>query len=272
MRLERPDGWLDYEVRGQGPAVVVVHGGGRRGKHYAPLAERLAPRFTVLTYDRRGRGGSSPLPPGHCLQTEIDDLRALCELGGARHVFGHSAGAVITLEAARVLPFDSVAVYEPPIGLERFTDLGWWPQFEAALAKGNEARAFALFASRMRFGPPAWLPVAVLEVGVRFLMRSEQGRELAALMHAVPGDMALAREVGADFERYRAVTVPVLLLGGGASPDYLPRSLDEVAARLPRVVRQVMPGQGHNAPDLTGVDETASLLVQWFTEGEPPRL
>jgi pimeloyl-ACP methyl ester carboxylesterase len=50
---------------------------------------------------------------------------------------------------------------------------------------------------------------------------------------------------------YRAIAVPVLLLGGSDSPTYLQRALDARETTLPRVRRVELLGVGHLAPDNT---------------------
>lgn len=260
-------GWLEWEKFGTaGPMVVLVHGGGRLGKHYRALAKALSGNFQVTTYDRRGHGGSSSLRADHSAATEANDLRELLEHVGASRVFGHSAGALVTLEAALITPLAKIAVYEPPAAFERFAPLEWWPDFLRALEEKNEAKAFALFASKLDFGPPRWLPIWALTLGVKVLMRGEQGPELAALMHTVPGDLAIARGLGADVERYRALSTPVLLMSGAQSPRFIQQGLAVLEPCVPRITHVRFPKQGHNAPDLTGVDETARALVEWFAE------
>ena len=83
-------------------------------RHHWPQA--LAPHFTVFAYDRRGRGESGDTPP-YAVEREVEDLDALInEAGGSAFVFGHSSGAVLALEAARLLPtkIKKLALYEPP--------------------------------------------------------------------------------------------------------------------------------------------------------------
>jgi hypothetical protein len=41
--------------------------------------------------------------PDHCIQKELEDLGSLLAKTGAHFVFGQSSGAVIALEASRVL-------------------------------------------------------------------------------------------------------------------------------------------------------------------------
>ena len=70
----------------------------------------------MFAYDRRGRGESGDTAP-YAVEREVEDIEALiAEAGGSAFVFGHSSGAVLALEAARLLPtrITRLAVYEPP--------------------------------------------------------------------------------------------------------------------------------------------------------------
>src|SRR5688572_10890576 len=82
---------IAYDVLGTGPALIVVGGAlsDRRGGR--ELAQRLAPHFTVYTYDRRGRGDSGAASI-HEVAREINDIEALIDrAGGSAHVHGASS-------------------------------------------------------------------------------------------------------------------------------------------------------------------------------------
>jgi pimeloyl-ACP methyl ester carboxylesterase len=107
---------IAFDQSSQGPALILVASASATRKDQVSLAAALAPHFTVLAYDRRGRGESGDTAPYAALR-EIEDLDALItEAGGAAFVFGHSSGAVLALEAARRLPgkIAKLALYEPP--------------------------------------------------------------------------------------------------------------------------------------------------------------
>ncbi|GAA0442375.1 hypothetical protein Acor_05320 [Acrocarpospora corrugata] len=93
---------IGYDQVGHGPALVLVDAaGGYRG--FGPmgaLAEMLAPSFTVITYDRRGRGESTDTLP-YAVEREVEDLAAVIDAaGGSAFVEGFSSGAVLGLYAA----------------------------------------------------------------------------------------------------------------------------------------------------------------------------
>lgn len=75
---------IAYERSGVGPALVLVDGA-LCSRDFGPtwtLAARLATRFTVHQYDRRGRGdsggGTGPYHPDR----EIEDLAAVIAVAG----------------------------------------------------------------------------------------------------------------------------------------------------------------------------------------------
>ena len=73
------------------------------------LAEVLREHFTVIRYDRRGRGESAGKTP-YSVEREIEHLAALIKAaGGSAYVCGFSSGAVLALDAAaRGLPISAL--------------------------------------------------------------------------------------------------------------------------------------------------------------------
>jgi pimeloyl-ACP methyl ester carboxylesterase len=106
---------LAYERRGNGPALVIVGGAFNDRRTWTDLAEALAPSFTAVTYDRRGRGDSSDTKP-YAVEREIEDLDAVIEVvGGEAFVHSHSSGAALALRAvAAGAPVPALCVFEPP--------------------------------------------------------------------------------------------------------------------------------------------------------------
>ena len=92
-----------YDIQGQGPPVIMVDGAMSLRQSKAQLAELLATSFTVVNYDRRGRGDSGDTRP-YGVAREVEDINALIgEVGGTAGLFGHSSGATLALEAAAQL-------------------------------------------------------------------------------------------------------------------------------------------------------------------------
>jgi len=88
---------LYHEVRGSGPAVLLIMGATGDGGHFDAVADLLADEFTVISYDRRGNG-RSPVPAGWRTtspQEQADDAAALLDAlaVGPAAVFGTLARA-----------------------------------------------------------------------------------------------------------------------------------------------------------------------------------
>src|SRR5215203_472121 len=85
---------IAFDRLGDGPPVIVVGGAMCDRALTGPTAEELAKHFTVLNYDRRGRGDSGDTGP-YAVEREIEHIGALIvEAGGTASVYGHSSGAV----------------------------------------------------------------------------------------------------------------------------------------------------------------------------------
>jgi pimeloyl-ACP methyl ester carboxylesterase len=93
---------LYYEVRGIGPSLLLIPGGGADAGHVARFAGSLVRDFTVVAYDRRGLS-RSPRPEGWSrtsITEQAEDAAGLVNALGLAPaaVVGHSLGALIGLE------------------------------------------------------------------------------------------------------------------------------------------------------------------------------
>lgn len=117
---------LYAEVRGRGPAVLVIGAADEDAEIWRPVAERLEGRI-VVTYDRRGtrRSGRLDWPGGGSAQ-HADDAAALLQALGidAAAVFGASAGGIVAIQLALRHPHlvRRALIFEP--GYFRLADGG----------------------------------------------------------------------------------------------------------------------------------------------------
>ncbi len=80
---------VGYRQLGQGPGLIILHGGLRASHHYLRLAQALADTYTVYLLDRRGRPLTHTTVRAYSVAKECEDLCALLQATSARMVFGH---------------------------------------------------------------------------------------------------------------------------------------------------------------------------------------
>ena len=132
--LNVPAATLYYEVRGAGPVLLLICGGGYDAAGFADLARQLEDRYTVVTYDRRGNSRShlDGPPESQRIEVHADDARRVLSAVGVTadepaYVFGNSSGAIIGLELAARHPGQVrvLVAHEPPI-FELLADRDYW--------------------------------------------------------------------------------------------------------------------------------------------------
>jgi pimeloyl-ACP methyl ester carboxylesterase len=118
--LRVPGAQLHYEVRGNGPLLLVM-GAPMDAGAFAPLAGALAGDYTVVTHDPRGITNSTLDDPEQDSTPELraDDVAAVLDALGAdsADVFGTSGGAVTGLALVTQHPgrVRTLVAHEPPL-------------------------------------------------------------------------------------------------------------------------------------------------------------
>jgi pimeloyl-ACP methyl ester carboxylesterase len=250
---------LYYEVRGHGPAVLLIAGATGDAGHFDQAADALASEHTVITYDRRGNSRSRPAGPT-TLDQQADDAAALLRhvAGGPAVVFGTSGGALIALKLAMRAPelARHVIVHEPPFMqvLPDAAELGrtFQAQVEQALATRGARGAMALFI-RENAGSDVFdrldpaLRERMIANGPSFF-----GHELAMFMSWIPSETELAR-----------LRVPVRALAGRGNRGHYYHRAAAWVAKVLGVDLVEIPG-GH-APYLASPHEFACALLPLLT-------
>ncbi|MFD7320177.1 alpha/beta fold hydrolase [Streptomyces sp. NPDC059875] len=247
-RVRSADGTrIAYERRGEGAPVILVSGALCTAETERPLADLLAPRFAVTTYDRRGRGASGDTGP-YGVQREIDDLAALIdEAGGRAFVHGIASGGALALAAAAAgLPIDRLSVFEPPFSTEagaRETFAAHRRRLAGLLDRGQRGAALELF---------------LTETAEPAHMRPQ----LRAVAHTLAYDHAVLGDGTVPAARLRRVHARVLVVDGGASPARTRRAALAVSTALPRGRHRTLTGQTHEV----GPHILAPVLEEFFEE------
>ena len=246
---------IAYGRSGQGPAVILVSGAMSTGGTVAPLAVPLSERYSVLVYDRRGRGKSGDTAP-YAVAREVDDLAALIDAaGGEACLCGVSSGGALVLEAAASgLPVRRVAVYETPFadfldgGAEQNAD--YTEKLTTALAEGRRGDAVELFLRLTGMG----------EDMIQGARHSPMWSGMEAVAPTLAYDNATMAGGLVPRDRLASLTVPVLAVAGGASPEWMREGTRAVAEAAPKGSYRVLEGQTHM------VDPTAlaPVLAEFF--------
>lgn len=236
---------IGYDVFGQGPLLICVAGATQYraiDQDGTPrLAWLLAPHFTVLVYDRRGRGESGDTLP-YAVAREVEDIAALIAAhGGRASLFGMSSGAVLAVEAAATLGgmIESLVLYEPPVDPAR--SAADYRDDHAAMAElARDGRSEDMM---IRFLEDV-MPAEALE-GFR---QSPAWPAFAAVGLTIEHDyrvLAEAREGDAPPARWSGITAPALVVDGDQSFAFMKAGADWVAAGLPGAQRRTLAGQDH---------------------------
>jgi pimeloyl-ACP methyl ester carboxylesterase len=226
---------LAYEVEGDGPPLVIVTGAFCDRHTTADLAALLADEFTVVRYDRRGRGDSGDAAT-YAVEREVEDLDAILGVvDGPASVYSHSSGASLALLAAAAgLPMTTLVAYEPPNAVSPSATEALRAALADALGAGDRGAAVKAFLS-----DAIGLPPEVVASAEHW--PSWDG--MKGIAHTLPYDVeVVAHDPGPALADIR---VPTFVLHGGNSTDW---SGDALLAAIPGAVGREIPGQDHGIP------------------------
>ncbi|MEU1838021.1 alpha/beta fold hydrolase [Micromonospora chersina] len=249
QRITAPDGaGIVVHSTGSGPDLVVVHGGGVTIHEYRRLAARLAARFTVHLYNRRGRADAAPRREPYTVEQEIEDLGAVLAHTGARRAVGHSYGAFVVLRAALRLPLERIAVYDAPLRLAGHgLPTAFLDPAEEAVRAGNTARALAIVGAAVNpHSPASKLPLAVRTAICRAFLRTEVGRTMGSLVGMTLAESRQIEAYEGPAGEYAGITAETLLISGARAAPYFTEINDLLAAAIPRARTLRVPGSPHN--------------------------
>jgi len=244
---------INYLSLGEGPGLILVGGVLASASSYLPLAEALAPHFTVHVMNRRGRAPSGPQRPGHSIDDERADLLAVASATAARRAFGHSFGGLVVLETARRHPvFDEIYVYEPGVSIGGSLNASWLGGYRHLLEAGDHRGAFATMVKNAGHAPAplAALPLRCVNAILRLGIRGERWSSIDALLDANLGEQAIVAALDdTDTTRFSTITAHTHLLGGEKSPAVVSRRLlDQLVTTIPHADASLLPRLRHAGP------------------------
>jgi pimeloyl-ACP methyl ester carboxylesterase len=251
---------IAFDQSGEGSAIILVAGATATRLAEASLASALAHNFTVFAFDRRGRGESGDTTP-YAVEREVEDIDALIsEAGGLAFVFGHSSGAVLALEAARLLKdkIKKLAMYEPPFIIDDSRPpipQDYVPHLNKLIAEGRRSEAVEYFMTDAMLVPAEM---------VAQMRSTPMWQQIEAVAQTIPYDGTIMGDTmsgnPATLKKWASVTVPTLVMVGGASPAFFNNSAQALVDILPNAKSRILAGQDHGPAD----DVLAPALVEYF--------
>lgn len=256
---------IDYFYRdeGAGPLVILAHAAAATSGQWKTLMERLAGAFRVIAFDLAGQGRSTPLPAdqGHSDLPDSDAILALADLGeGPVHLVGHSAGGMVTLEAAVRMAgrLASLTLVEPVL-FHLLRDEGLaeaWREIETVartvkerLRNGDPVQAMRGFVDYWS-GAGSWdaMPDNLRDAAVGTAARVDWGFDASFALTTT-------------LEEYARLTVPTLLVRGTRTTLAAGSIVELLAGRLPNARMVEIEGAGHMSV-LTHRDSVAEQIAQ----------
>jgi pimeloyl-ACP methyl ester carboxylesterase len=251
---------IAFDQFGQGPVVILVDGALQYrafDQGMTELANLLAPHFTVIHYDRRGRGDSTDTQP-YALEREIEDIEAIIdEAGGSASLYGISSGAALAMEAAIKLgdKVSKLAMYEVPYNDDETGQQAWreyTKQLRELLAAGRDGDAVGLF--MMLVGATADQVAEIRQTPMWPLWES------IAPTLAYDHIAALGEDAGVPTDRAARVTMPALVMNGSESFPFMHTTAVVLANAMPKGQHRTLEGQTHEVAS----EALAPMLLEFF--------
>jgi 3-oxoadipate enol-lactonase len=239
---------LHYEVKGDGPPLVFVHGMCGRAAVWADQVERLCGEFACVTYDRRGHGASSDGDEPHNVPLHGQDFAALVTALSLPPVVyvGSSGGARIGVDVVLRHPelLAGAVLSEPPVF-----------SLDPERAKGFMAKVIPAVQPHLDAGDLPKAVDAFFEVvcpGLWSLLEDAQKEPYRRSGAALVADLQQPPFVVTPADLTR-VQLPILAIAGLASDPFLRSTPKVIAAAAPAAELVEFPDSGHvtyaEAPD-----------------------
>ncbi|SFM92679.1 alpha/beta fold hydrolase [Variovorax sp. OV329] len=223
-----------YELRGSGPAIVLMHGAEANRHSFDALAEALALHAQVVIYDQRECGETVNKTGEHHIPELAEDAAELMgHLGHARYsVFGTSLGGRIAQALAIAYPQR----------VQSLSLCNTWP-LDRSLPELNPEGMARMQSLR------AGLPETAGQLASMFYTPEHVARHPALTSRfasAMPGKRsALAQEVHAlDPARIQS---PTLCISGSLDQVVPANVMQALAGRIPGAAWESLEGIGHSA-------------------------
>ena len=256
---------LYYEVRGNGPSVLLIHGGGIDSGTFERLADILASDFRVVTYDRRGISRSPR--PKDWRQTSIAEQAE--DAAGLLRALGFAPAAVVGASLGALIALELLLRHPDLVRRASLLDPG---PVDSAIPDRQEKMAppEAVRAAIAKGGPEAGFEALLRALGIwEYMDPASRQRVLGNTEVFFSYETPLLQSYRPDEGRLRANRVPVQVGAGEETPSVFREMAEWLAARL-KVRAEKYPG-GHaaavNRPEQ--VAEVILPFLQPLVEQQP---
>jgi pimeloyl-ACP methyl ester carboxylesterase len=235
---------IAYDTFGQGPGLILIAGAFTDRSYYVPLATALSSAFTVVTYDRRGRGDSGDSSQ-YEIEREIEDLSSLRQATDAVFGYADSSGVMLLLRAvAAGVPFEKLTIMEPPFRGEGAPPVPdrYVERLQEFITAGNPGGAVELFIIEAVGQPPS---------AVEEIKPTPMWPALEAMAHTLLYDAHLMGDSNVPTDLLAQIPTPTLAIHSTSSPAWLQDATKAAAEALPNARVQGLPGQFHQVPPET---------------------
>jgi pimeloyl-ACP methyl ester carboxylesterase len=267
---------IAFDQLGEGPIVILVSGALGTRSHAAQnsMADLLSKEFTVIDYDRRGRGDSSDTP-SYAVEREIEDIEKLIdEVGGPAFLFGNSSGAILALEAVRALPstVKKLALFEPPFIIDDSRPPlphDYVEQLNSAIAANRPGDAVEIFMTKALLIAPEFVAMmrnAPMDqsFGDETGARPPEWADMEKVAHTLAYDGMIVKDFLAGkplpTKRWASFTAPTVVIVGGNSEPFFHDGAQALVDDMPNAQRRILEGQDH-AVSPTAL---APILIEFF--------
>ena len=218
--LQVPGASIYYEVRGSGPILLLIHGGGGDADKFHSIADHLANWYTVVTYDRRGhsRSNLANKTEDYHVNTHSEDAhRLLANLTDEpAYVFGSSSGAVIGLDLCIRHPEQiQLLISHEPVLLQLLTEneLNQAIKFMEDLKKNHRSEVMKLLSN---------IDDTNFRLSKDVLTKRLLDNSTYFTEYEIPGILNYTLNIDALKTPLKSVLIQVLPAGGSVSQEFFP--------------------------------------------------
>ncbi len=237
---------IAYEKIGSGPAIIVISNVAEDHTGVAGIAKALSESFTVISYDRRGRGASGD-PQPYDPAREIEDIALLIDVaGGSAALTSGSGGCGLALDAASALggKVTGLYLYEPPFIVSDSrppAPADYLEHLAALVAAGKRSEAVEYFMTEMIRLPAEYIPMMKQDSSWDSMVKY-------AHTYAYDGRILRGLQDGKPLPTDRwTIDAPIAVAVGGNGEAFIREGADALAAILPNVTVLTLPDHDHSA-------------------------